>query len=281
MSKIIVAVDESQGSSDAIALASTLAGITGSTLTLVNVFPYDVGPSRASNREFEEYLRQDSRELLERLRDAHGDEAVELKPIANTSPAHGLHDARRAGGCRPDRGRLHAHRPRRPGAAGEHRRAAPARSALPGRRGAQRLRAASGPAARGHRLCLRRLPVVPARARGGRPARGGNRGAVAGHPGLRAADVRPPAGQHGLRRNGLVQRHAARARRRRARGGGREDRDRRGRVQARSRQRGARPRRRVRRARPPVHGLARLRAAARRHGRRRLRTDSCARRPAP
>jgi nucleotide-binding universal stress UspA family protein len=91
MSKIIVAVDESQGSSDAIALASTLAGITGSTLTLVNVFPYDVDPSRASNREFEEYMRQDSLELLERLRDAHGDETVELKAIANPSPSHGLH----------------------------------------------------------------------------------------------------------------------------------------------------------------------------------------------
>jgi len=92
MSKIIVAVDESQGSSDAIALASTLAGITDSTLTLVNVFPYDLTPSRASNRQFEEYLRRDSRELLERLRDAHGDEAVELRTIANPSPSHGLHE---------------------------------------------------------------------------------------------------------------------------------------------------------------------------------------------
>ena len=91
MSKIIVAVDESQGSSDAIALASTLAGITGSTLMLVNVFPYDRAPSRASNREFEAYLREDSRELLERLRDAPGDETVELKAVANPSPAHGLH----------------------------------------------------------------------------------------------------------------------------------------------------------------------------------------------
>jgi nucleotide-binding universal stress UspA family protein len=89
MSKIIVAVDESQGASDAIALASTLAGITGSTLTLVNVFPYDAG--RASNREFEEYMRQPSRELLERLRDAHGDQTLELKAIPNTSPSHGVH----------------------------------------------------------------------------------------------------------------------------------------------------------------------------------------------
>ena len=89
MSKIIVAVDESQGSNDAIALASTLAGITGSTLTLVNVFPYDAGPSRASDREFEEYVRKDSRDLLERLRDAHGDEFVELEAIPNPSPPTG------------------------------------------------------------------------------------------------------------------------------------------------------------------------------------------------
>ena len=92
MSKIIDAVDASEGSSDAIALASTLAGITGSTLTFVNVFPYDLRPSRALNREFEEYLRQDSCELLERLRSAHGDEAVELKAIPNPSPSHGLHE---------------------------------------------------------------------------------------------------------------------------------------------------------------------------------------------
>jgi nucleotide-binding universal stress UspA family protein len=92
MSKIIVAVDESQGSVDAIALAGRLAGITGSTLMLVNVFPYDLHPSRGSNREFEAYMRQDSSELLERLRIAHGDETVEIAAIANPSPSHGLHE---------------------------------------------------------------------------------------------------------------------------------------------------------------------------------------------
>ena len=91
MTKIIIAVDESRGSSDAIALASTLAASTGSALTFANVFPYDLDPSRASNRAFEDYMRQDSRELLERLRAADGDETVELKAVANTSAAHGLH----------------------------------------------------------------------------------------------------------------------------------------------------------------------------------------------
>jgi nucleotide-binding universal stress UspA family protein len=92
MSKIIVAVDESQGSSDAIALASRLAGITGTELMLVNVFPYDTHLSRGANRAFEDYMRHDSEELLERLRSAHGDESVEVRAIANSSAAHGLHE---------------------------------------------------------------------------------------------------------------------------------------------------------------------------------------------
>ena len=92
MSKIIVGVDESPGSADAIALASSLAGMTGATLMLVNVFPYDTYPSRAVNRDFEDYLRQDSNELLERIRSAHGDETAEIKAVANPSSAHGLHD---------------------------------------------------------------------------------------------------------------------------------------------------------------------------------------------
>jgi nucleotide-binding universal stress UspA family protein len=92
MSKIIVAVDESPGSGDAIALASRLAGIAGAQLMLVNVFPYDAHPSRGANRAFADYMRRDSEELLERLRSAHGDETVEVRAIANPSPAHGLHE---------------------------------------------------------------------------------------------------------------------------------------------------------------------------------------------
>jgi nucleotide-binding universal stress UspA family protein len=91
MSKIIVGVDQSEGSNDAITLASSLAGITGAELMLVNVFPYDQRPSRAVNAAFEAYLRKDSLELLERLRGSL-DASVEVKAVANHSPAHGLHD---------------------------------------------------------------------------------------------------------------------------------------------------------------------------------------------
>jgi nucleotide-binding universal stress UspA family protein len=91
MSKIIVGVDQSEGSNDAIALASSLAGITGAELMLVNVFPYDTRPSRALNGAFEAYLRKDSTELLERLRgDLEG--AAEIKSIPDPSPARALHE---------------------------------------------------------------------------------------------------------------------------------------------------------------------------------------------
>jgi nucleotide-binding universal stress UspA family protein len=91
MSKVIVGVDESPGSADAIALASSLAGVTSATLMLVNVYPYDVNPNRALNYEFETYLHEDSVELLERLRKVHGDASVEIKAVPNPSSAHGLH----------------------------------------------------------------------------------------------------------------------------------------------------------------------------------------------
>ena len=92
MSKIIVGVDQSDGSNDAIALASSLSGITGAALVLANVYPYDTRPSRALNATYEAYLRTDSHALLERLRTQLGEEAVGVKSVANHSPAHGLHD---------------------------------------------------------------------------------------------------------------------------------------------------------------------------------------------
>ena len=90
MSKIIVGVDQSEGSNDAIALASRLAGMTGAELLLVNAYPYDTRPSRALNAEFKAYLRNDSQELLEHLR-SDLDRAAEVKSVADPSPAHALH----------------------------------------------------------------------------------------------------------------------------------------------------------------------------------------------
>jgi nucleotide-binding universal stress UspA family protein len=91
MSKIIVGVDQSEGSGDAIALASSLAGITGAELLLANVFDYDAVPSRAINEALETQLRDGSQALLERAR-GELDVVAEVRSVANPSPAHGLHD---------------------------------------------------------------------------------------------------------------------------------------------------------------------------------------------
>ena len=92
MSKIIVGADGSDGSRDALPLASRLAGITGATLVLANVFPYDVTPSGTLNREFEEYLRRDADATLELLRETlDADTPVETRKVPNPSAAHGLH----------------------------------------------------------------------------------------------------------------------------------------------------------------------------------------------
>jgi nucleotide-binding universal stress UspA family protein len=92
MRKIIVGVDESPGSADAIALASSLAGMTGATLMLVNVFPYDPQPSRAVNAAYENFMREDSNALLERLRSTHGDDTVQVHATPDPSPARALHE---------------------------------------------------------------------------------------------------------------------------------------------------------------------------------------------
>ena len=92
MSKIIVGVDQSEGSNDAIALASSLASITSAQLMLVNVYPYDTRPSRTLSAQFEAYLRQDSRELLERLQTQYSDLAAEVRSVPDHSPAQALHE---------------------------------------------------------------------------------------------------------------------------------------------------------------------------------------------
>ena len=191
MSTIIVGVDESQGSSDAIALASSLAGITGSEAHARQRVPIRPRPSRASTvalrstcAQSERAARGPAQHPWRRDRRGQGDRQHLTRPWAA--------QARRERRRRPGRRGLHAHRPRRTCAARQHRRAAPPRITLPGGGGAKGLCAALERRARGHRLRLRRLTVGRARARDGAPPRGGDRGAAAGDSRLHPAGLRPP-----------------------------------------------------------------------------------------
>ena len=86
--KVVVGVDGSPQSLEAIALARALS--PDGALTLVNAYPYDTRPSRMANLGWRDALRDDSLKLLESAREEAGVEA-ELKVIPDVSPARGLH----------------------------------------------------------------------------------------------------------------------------------------------------------------------------------------------
>ena len=93
MSKIIVGVDGSDHSKDAVALAARLAQGTDAELVLACAFPYDESPSRAANTGYRDYLRDDALATLEQAAEPLGD-GVAYRPmaIAEVSPAKGLQE---------------------------------------------------------------------------------------------------------------------------------------------------------------------------------------------
>ena len=88
MSKIIVGVDESDRSRDAVALAALLARGSDAELVLVCAYPYDDVPSRAANTGYRQYLREDAEGALERATAGIGElPPLRTRPIAELSPA--------------------------------------------------------------------------------------------------------------------------------------------------------------------------------------------------
>jgi nucleotide-binding universal stress UspA family protein len=93
VSKIIVGVDESDRSKDAVALAALLARGTGAELQLVCAYAYDDVPSRGANAAYRHYLREDAEAAIERAMDGIDDlPQVRSRPIPELSPAKGIQD---------------------------------------------------------------------------------------------------------------------------------------------------------------------------------------------
>ena len=91
MSKIIVGVDDSIRSKDAVALATRIARVADAELVLVCAYPYDEHPSRALNSEFERALREQAEGRLAQARAEAGDLArVSTRPIADVSAAKAI-----------------------------------------------------------------------------------------------------------------------------------------------------------------------------------------------
>jgi nucleotide-binding universal stress UspA family protein len=95
MSTILVGVDDSERSLDAVAFARALALASDAKVVIASSFPYDDAPSRAANLEFRAALEADAertaRGMARRLDGVPG-ERVSLRTPARTSAPHALHD---------------------------------------------------------------------------------------------------------------------------------------------------------------------------------------------
>lgn len=91
--KIIVGVDGSERSEDAVALAARLARGTGATLMLTSAYPYDAFPGRGGGDVYESYLRDEALAAIARAEQGvTGLPGVTRRAVAETSPAKALQE---------------------------------------------------------------------------------------------------------------------------------------------------------------------------------------------
>ena len=93
MTKIIVGVDESERSMDAVVLAERLARGSDAELLLVCAYPYDDVPGRGAHTGYREPLREDALAALQRAADtlleARG---LQRRAVPDVSPARAIHE---------------------------------------------------------------------------------------------------------------------------------------------------------------------------------------------
>jgi nucleotide-binding universal stress UspA family protein len=95
VSTIVIGVDASSRSNDAIALGRRLASVSKAHVVVASAFPYSDIPSRSSNSVYRAALREDATEVARRMSERlEGLPAnrVLVRVMAEPSPAHGLHD---------------------------------------------------------------------------------------------------------------------------------------------------------------------------------------------
>jgi nucleotide-binding universal stress UspA family protein len=95
VSTIVIGVDDSTRSEDAVAFGRRLAGATSGRVVLACAFPYSEVPGRAANATYRQALRDEAVATVRRVQPLLElpEERVERIVTANMSPAHALHDA--------------------------------------------------------------------------------------------------------------------------------------------------------------------------------------------
>ena len=95
MSTILIGVDASARSEDAIAFGRRLADASRARVVVACAFPYSDVPSRASNASYREALADEASRPPATMRDrleGIAAERLRIRIMANPSPAHALHD---------------------------------------------------------------------------------------------------------------------------------------------------------------------------------------------
>ena len=99
MSTILIGVDDSARSEDAVAFARRLAGATTGRVVVACAFPYSDVPSRAANLTYRDALKTDALRTAGRMSELLSNvsaERIHTAAVANPSPAHALHDIAQA-----------------------------------------------------------------------------------------------------------------------------------------------------------------------------------------
>jgi nucleotide-binding universal stress UspA family protein len=95
MSTILIGVDASSRSEDAITFGARLAGVSTAHIVVACAFPYNDAIRQGSNPTYRAALGDDAvhtaRQMRNRL-EGVGDDRVRVRISANPSPAHALHD---------------------------------------------------------------------------------------------------------------------------------------------------------------------------------------------
>jgi nucleotide-binding universal stress UspA family protein len=92
---ILIGVDDSGRSEDAVAFGRRLAGATSGRVVVACAFPYSDIPNRAANHTYREALKSDASQTARRMADLLSNvpsERIHTAVAANPSPPHALHD---------------------------------------------------------------------------------------------------------------------------------------------------------------------------------------------
>jgi nucleotide-binding universal stress UspA family protein len=95
VSTILIGVDDTERSQDAIAFGRRLADAAGADVIVGCAFPYSDVPSRAANAAYREALAEEARTTARAMRErleGIPEERSQIRIMANTSPPHALHD---------------------------------------------------------------------------------------------------------------------------------------------------------------------------------------------